>query len=136
MVKHFDQFDFEPMMHKVINQLAFTKPTEIQEKVIPTIIEGQSVIGQSYTGSGKTYAYLLPLFNKLDQRSHELKFVVLVPNGEWAKQIYEEVKKMIEYAVKEDEWKARLPLGGTVSQKRVDKLKNPHHIFLGHQVGF
>ena len=131
MVKHFDQFDFEPMMHKVINQLAFTKPTEIQEKVIPTIIEGQSVIGQSYTGSGKTHAYLLPLFNKLDPSIQEVQFVITVPTRELATQIYEEVKKIIEYADKVDEWKARLLIGGTDKQKMDDKLKKPPHIVVG-----
>src|SRR5699024_4820635 len=123
MVKHFDQFDFEPMMHKVINQLAFTKSTEIQEKVIPTIIEGQSVISESYTVYAKIHADLLSLFNKLDPRMQEVKFVINVPTGELATQIYEKVKKIIEYANKVDEWKARLLICETDKQKMDDKLK-------------
>ena len=41
-------------------------PTEIQEKMIPAILEGKDVIGRSETGSGKTLAYLLPIFEKID----------------------------------------------------------------------
>ena len=46
-------------------KLGITEPTAVQEKVIPVIAEGNHVIFQSETGTGKTFAYLLPLVKNL-----------------------------------------------------------------------
>src|SRR5690625_1990748 len=86
----FRQFSFQPVLYDVIHQLKFQKPTEIQQQVIPAAIKGQSIIGQSHTGSGKTHAYLLPMFQQIDSAKTGVQFVITAPTRELATQIYEE----------------------------------------------
>ena len=43
-----------------------TKPTEIQAKLIPSMLDGKDIIAKSQTGSGKTLSYLIPIFMKID----------------------------------------------------------------------
>ncbi|WP_087971695.1 DEAD/DEAH box helicase [Oceanobacillus rekensis] len=128
---NFDHFAFHPILKDIVGSLNFKQPTEIQEKVIPAILKGQSVIGQSRTGSGKTHAYLLPLFNQLDTNKQEVQFVITAPTRELATQIHDEVRKMIHYAERDGKWIAKLLVGGTDKQKMVDKLKTPPHIIVG-----
>lgn len=127
----FNQFSFQTMILDVIHQLKFTQPTEIQEKVIPRVLKGESVIGQSFTGSGKTHSYLLPLFNQLDASKQEVQFVITAPTRELATQIFNEIKNIIHYADKESDWRVRLLIGGTDKKKTIEKLKQPPHIIVG-----
>ncbi|MFD1850258.1 DEAD/DEAH box helicase [Oceanobacillus bengalensis] len=127
----FEAFSLDQRMIDVIGKLKFKQPTEVQEKVIPKVLKGQSVIGQSRTGSGKTHAFLLPLFNQLDTTKREVQFVITAPTRELATQLYDEVKKIITLADKEGEWIAKLLVGGTDKQKMKDKLKEAPHIIVG-----
>ena len=52
-------------MLKTIAREGFTRPTEIQEKVIPLAVRGNDILGCAQTGSGKTLAFLLPILQKL-----------------------------------------------------------------------
>ncbi|MFC2948373.1 DEAD/DEAH box helicase [Virgibacillus sediminis] len=128
---NFRDFSFQPMMEQIIRGLQFRKPTEIQQEVIPAALEGKSVIGHSRTGSGKTHAYLLPLFNKLEEDKREVQFVITAPTRELATQIYDEVRKIIRFSDKEHTWTAKLLVGGTDKQKMAEKLKQPPHIIVG-----
>lgn len=128
---NFEQFSFDPILNDVVHRLKFKQPTEIQQKIIPSIIKGESVIGQSHTGSGKTHAYLLPLFHRIDVSKRQVQFVVTAPTRELAMQIYEEVKKIIHYAGQDEKWIAKLLVGGTDRKKMAEKLKQPPHIIVG-----
>ncbi|WP_029266748.1 DEAD/DEAH box helicase [Virgibacillus alimentarius] len=127
----FKQFAFHSLLNNVIRQLNFQKPTEIQQKIMPSILKGESVIGQSQTGSGKTHAYLLPLFQKMKTERQEVQFVITAPTRELATQIYEEVKKITHYANKDGKWISKLLVGGTDREKMAEKLKQPPHIIVG-----
>lgn len=127
----FSKLSLNPLMINVIEQLKFSKPTEIQEQVIPAIIEGKSVIGQSHTGSGKTHAFLLPLFNQIQTGKREVQFVITSPTRELALQLYKEVKTIIEFADKTGEWIPKLVTGGTEKKKMADQLRIPPHIIVG-----
>src|SRR5699024_7983111 len=131
MAKHFDEFSFRPAIKKVVERLNFYEPTPIQSQVIPAVLKGTSVIGQSQTGSGKTHAYLLPLFNQIDVNNHEIQFVITAPTRELAMQIYDEVKKIIDYAGMSGSLNAKLLVGGTDRQKMMAKLKTPPHFIVG-----
>ncbi|PWU68500.1 DEAD/DEAH box helicase [Gracilibacillus dipsosauri] len=125
----FKQYQLKESMDHIIDQLGFYEPTPIQAKVIPEALKGNSIIGQSETGSGKTHAFLIPLFNNLTDDNHT-QVVLTAPTRELAIQIYDEVKKMINYADKETEWRAKLLIGGTDKKRMVDKLKEPPHIIV------
>ncbi|MDC3415541.1 DEAD/DEAH box helicase [Aquibacillus salsiterrae] len=126
----FKQYALTSTINQVIDQLGFHEPTPIQQKVIPAALRGESIIGQSQTGSGKTHAYLLPLLNSLDESKKEVQFVVTAPTRELATQIYNEVKKIIEFAKKEQEWHAKLFIGGTDKKRTIEKLKEQPQIVI------
>lgn len=127
----FEDLQLNPIVNDVIERLKFKNPTEIQEKVIPAIIKGDSVVGQSRTGSGKTHAFLLPLFHGLESDKKEVQFVITAPTRELATQLYGEVRNIITLADKTKEWNAKLLVGGTDKQKMTEKLKTPPHIIVG-----
>lgn len=128
----FKQFELNETIQQVIQSLHFKQPTNIQKEVIPAIINGKSVVGKSHTGSGKTHSFLIPLFNRIDSNKNEVQFVITLPTRELAQQLYDEVKKMIQFANMEDDWTAKLLVGGTDRHKMSEKLEGkPPHIVVG-----
>lgn len=84
----------------VIKRLNYTAPTSIQAQAIPAIMSGRDVIGVAKTGSGKTVAFLLPLFRHIkDQRPLEQMegplAVVMTPTRELAVQIHKDCKPFL-----------------------------------------
>lgn len=94
----FEQFNLPKSVQKAIDDLGFTTPTPIQEKTFSVIMSGRDMMGIAQTGTGKTFAYLLPLL-KLYKFSpgHTPKIVVLVPTRELVVQVVEEVEKLTKY---------------------------------------
>ncbi|WP_407268409.1 DEAD/DEAH box helicase [Radiobacillus sp. PE A8.2] len=127
----FKQYAINPTITDVIDRLGFYEPTAIQQKVIPAVLRGESVIGQSHTGSGKTHAYLLPLFNEIEESKEEVQFVVTAPTRELAIQIHDVVKQVIAYADKTSVWTSKLFIGGTDKKKTIEKLKVMPHVVVG-----
>ncbi|KIW67662.1 hypothetical protein PV04_06894 [Phialophora macrospora] len=84
----------------VIQKLGYEAPTSIQAQAIPAIMSGRDVIGVAKTGSGKTIAFLLPMFRHIkDQRPLESLDgpigLVLSPTRELATQIHKECKPFL-----------------------------------------
>ncbi|KAI5119905.1 hypothetical protein M0805_003709 [Coniferiporia weirii] len=84
----------------VIKRLGFTAPTPIQSQAIPAIMSGRDVIGVAKTGSGKTVAFLLPLFRHIkDQRPLEQMegpmAIIMTPTRELAVQIHRDCKPFL-----------------------------------------
>lgn len=94
----FEQFNLPKSVQKAIDDLGFTTPTPIQEKTFSVIMSGRDMMGIAQTGTGKTFAYLLPLL-KLYKFSptHTPKIVILVPTRELVVQVVEEVEKLTKY---------------------------------------
>ena len=84
---NFEQFNLQPYLLNAINALGFKEPTPIQERVIPMVMSGKSVVGQSRTGSGKSHAFLLPIFNKLNLDANYVQVVITAPSRELAFQL-------------------------------------------------
>ncbi|OZJ04765.1 hypothetical protein BZG36_01868 [Bifiguratus adelaidae] len=85
---------------EVIRKLNYTSPTSIQAQAIPAIMKGRDVIGVAKTGSGKTIAFLLPMFRHIkDQRPLENMegpiAVIMTPTRELAVQIHRECKPFL-----------------------------------------
>ncbi|MCP3025659.1 DEAD/DEAH box helicase [Halobacillus sp. A5] len=128
----FKEYSIGSNVEQIIEGLGFNQPTPIQQKVIPAALRGESLIGQSHTGSGKTHAYLLPLMDQIDEAEQGVQFVVTAPTRELAMQIYNEVKKAVQLANKEEVWRASLVIGGTDKQRMIEKLAgNPPQIIVG-----
>jgi ATP-dependent RNA helicase CshB len=127
----FERFNLKPFIIEAIKHLQFYKPTEIQERLIPSIIRGESAIGQSQTGTGKTHAYLLPIIERINPKLHEVQAVITAPTRELATQIYHEILKIIKFCSDEEKITARCFVGGTDKLRTIEKLKVQPHIVVG-----
>ena len=65
MTTDFSQLGIEQPLLDRLSAINITEPTAVQKKVIPLIAEGSHLLFQSETGTGKTFAYLLPLIQRL-----------------------------------------------------------------------
>ncbi|MEI5905818.1 DEAD/DEAH box helicase [Bacillus spongiae] len=129
MSHQFHKFSFKPFISQAIEASGFHEPTEIQEKMIPTILKGESAIGQSQTGTGKTHSFLLPILQKIQPEKQAVQAVITAPTRELAQQIYKVIMDITKYA--NDEISARLFIGGTDKQRSITKLKSQPHIVVG-----
>ncbi|MFH6942994.1 DEAD/DEAH box helicase [Flavobacterium sp. FlaQc-50] len=94
----FEQFNLPKSLQKAIDELGFVKPTPIQEKTFSVIMSGRDMMGIAQTGTGKTFAYLLPLLKLYKfTPTNTPKIVVLVPTRELVVQVVEEIEKLTKY---------------------------------------
>jgi ATP-dependent RNA helicase RhlE len=94
----FEKFNLPKSLQKAVDELGFVTPTPIQEKSFSVIMSGRDMMGIAQTGTGKTFAYLLPLL-KLYKFTHTNtpKIVILVPTRELVVQVVDEVEKLTTY---------------------------------------
>jgi ATP-dependent RNA helicase DeaD len=79
-----------------LDELGYEEPTPIQRETIPSMIEGNDLLGQAATGTGKTAAFALPILQRLDERRGRKSTpsaLVLVPTRELAMQVSEAIFK-------------------------------------------
>jgi len=91
----FSDFNFHNDLLEGINAIGFEQPTPIQEKAIPTIIEGKDLIGSAQTGTGKTAAFLLPIIDQILKEGaddHHIDALIVVPTRELAMQIDQQLE--------------------------------------------
>lgn len=94
----FEQFNLPKSVQKAIEDLGFVTPTPIQEKSFSVIMSGRDMMGIAQTGTGKTFAYLLPLLKLYKfTPTNTPKIVILVPTRELVVQVVEEVEKLTKY---------------------------------------
>ncbi|WP_428228821.1 DEAD/DEAH box helicase [Flavobacterium sp.] len=94
----FEKFNLPKSVQKAIDELGFVTPTPIQEKSFAVIMSGRDMMGIAQTGTGKTFAYLLPLLKLYKfTPTNTPKIVILVPTRELVVQVVEEVEKLTKY---------------------------------------
>jgi ATP-dependent RNA helicase DeaD len=93
----FAELMLAPEVNRAIAEMGFVRPTEIQSRVIPLLLDGRDVIGQAQTGTGKTAAFGIPLIEGIDETLLHTQALVLAPTRELAIQIGEEVRKIGRY---------------------------------------
>ncbi|PLA94063.1 DEAD/DEAH box helicase [Ligilactobacillus salivarius] len=119
---NFKEFNFKEYIYQALDEINFKEPTEVQARLIPTILKGKSVVGQSQTGSGKTHTFLLPIFQNLNAQKDEVQAVITTPSRELAYQIYEAAKQLAKFSP-ENIWIQNY-VGGTDKQRQIEKLKS------------
>lgn len=77
--------------------MGYRQPTEIQEQVLPTLLDGNDVIGQAQTGTGKTAAFGIPLVEGIEEGLRAPQALVLAPTRELALQISEELRRLARF---------------------------------------
>ena len=126
----FSKYNFKEYINKGLESISFYKPTEIQEEVIPLVLDGNNIVGKSQTGTGKTHAFILPILQKLDEQEKTVQAVVIVPTRELGKQIYDEFLKITKFS--ENEIDIRLYVGGTDRNNEIERLsKTSPQIVIG-----
>ena len=69
-----------------------TIPTGIQETAIPFALENKDIIAEAHTGTGKTLAFLIPIFEKINVEKREMQAIILAPTHELVVQIESQIK--------------------------------------------
>ena len=94
----FEHLQLPLSVQKAIDELGFTHPTPIQVKALPVILSGRDVMAIAQTGTGKTFAYLLPLLKQWKfQKIDTPRVLILVPTRELVVQVHEEIEKLTKY---------------------------------------
>ena len=117
----FNDFNLKPYLVKAVTAINFRTPTPVQERVIPEIMKGKSVVGQSATGSGKTHAFLLPIFSRIQEDDQSVQAVITTPSRELAYQIYNAAKQLNKFA--DQPLTIHNYVGGTDKQHQIDQLE-------------
>src|SRR5713226_10761558 len=87
---NFSQLGLAPAQVRACESLGYTEPTPIQTRAIPVVLDGQDLIGCAETGTGKTAAFLLPIIQRISEKSRPgVRVLVLAPTRELALQIHQ-----------------------------------------------
>ncbi len=94
----FEELNLSRALHKALADLGFVNPTPVQEKAFPVIMSGKDVIGIAQTGTGKTFAYLLPVLRQFSfSNQKDPRILILVPTRELVIQVVGEIQKLTTY---------------------------------------
>jgi ATP-dependent RNA helicase DeaD len=103
-------------------------PTPIQEQAIPIVMAGKDIIAQAQTGTGKTFAFILPILEKINREAAPVQALIVTPTRELALQITAEIQKLIA----DMEGVAVLAIyGGQDVDKQLKRLKRNPQIVVG-----
>ena len=126
-MKTFSNLGLNDSICKVMQQLEFDSPTEIQTRSIPMILQGKDIVGLSQTGTGKTFAFALPIIQNTDENKF-VQSLIICPTRELAEQILLEIKKI---TAKIQGVRAVAIYGGADMQHQVYSLKRGANIVIG-----
>lgn len=93
-MKSFTTLGLEPALVQILQKQGITHPTPIQEQAIPSIFKGQDIIGHAQTGTGKTFAFLLPLLQRVNVDVFQEQVLIIAPTRELIKQIADVAKPL------------------------------------------
>jgi ATP-dependent RNA helicase DeaD len=116
-------FNELPILDKTkeaINALGFETLTPIQAEAIPVAMTGQDIIGQAQTGTGKTFAFGIPMLEKIDPNLRLTQGLIICPTRELATQVYKEILKLVKF---NKEINATLIVGGESYEGQFRALK-------------
>jgi ATP-dependent RNA helicase DeaD len=111
-----------------LKEFGVAKPTPIQEKAIPFVMNGRDVIAQAQTGTGKTFAFILPILEKINPLASHVQALIVTPTRELALQITEEFEKLTNDI---DGVDVLAVYGGQDVDKQLKKLKKNVQIVVG-----
>lgn len=119
----FSNYSITDEVKRGVDGLGFKKPTDIQFKSIPAILNGEDVLGIAQTGTGKTAAFAIPLVHKVQTssikgRKDGVRCLIMVPTRELAQQIQGVFNKIAKYTTV----KAYAITGGVAQDPQIDKL--------------
>ena len=114
----FKELQFKPFIKDALNELEFVETTPVQELVFKKLKSNTNIIVQSATGSGKTHAFLLPIFDRIDVNSKTVQAVIIAPTRELATQLYNVASQVAKFA----DIDVRLYIGGASRDNEIRRL--------------
>ena len=92
MNKSFNELNINNSIVVGLEKQNITIPTGIQETAIPFALENKDIIAEAHTGTGKTLAFLIPIFEKINLEKREMQAIILAPTHELVVQIESQIK--------------------------------------------
>ena len=123
----FDQLGLPASLVRVLTTLKITSPTPVQAAAIPPALQGKDVLASAQTGTGKTFAYALPLATRLMQDPDSMA-LVLVPTRELAVQVVAALRQLHS---KDNPIKTALLIGGDSMPKQLAHLRQRPRVIVG-----
>jgi superfamily II DNA/RNA helicase len=120
----FADFQVSDLLKRNITHRGYITPTPIQDKAIPSIIEGRDLIGIANTGTGKTAAFLIPLINKV-LKDRRQKILIVTPTRELAAQIKDE---LVAFSSGLNMYSALCIGGASMFKQKNDLKRNPNFV--------
>ena len=126
MSKLLSDLGINPEIQQALTELEIATATDIQEQVIPFILnQTEDLVALAKTGTGKTAAFGLPLLQLVDVENSNIQTLILSPTRELSQQIYNNLKEFGKYL---PEVSIVLLSGGNSVKSQIEELKSPTHI--------
>jgi len=125
----FTELQLAPELIAALEKQQISDPTPIQSAALPVLIAGHDAYLHAETGTGKTLAYLLPIFSRLDIDQVATQAVIVAPTHELALQIHRQCCDLAQNAGRPV--RSLLLIGGTSTERQIDKLKKKPHLVVG-----
>jgi len=128
-VDSFDDLDLSPVMRRALQRAGFSEPSPIQGQLIPLALEGEDVIGQARTGTGKTASFAIPILEQLDslEDCKDPQAIIIVPTRELADQVARETERLA-FGV---ETEVAVLSGGKNLNRQLRQLENGVQVVVG-----
>ncbi len=125
----FKELIIDPRLQGALDTLGFTTPTEVQQAVLPVLIDKapQDIHGQAQTGTGKTLAFGLPLITRIDVAQRCVQGLVVVPARELALQVFENLRPFAKALGIE----MLVIYGGMSITDQISRLRKGVHLIIG-----
>ncbi|MGF0006102.1 DEAD/DEAH box helicase [Eubacteriales bacterium SGI.150] len=124
-VVRYDQLELSPELMRAIEKKGYVQATPVQGGAIPYFMEWRDVIAKAPTGTGKTFAFGIPMVEHVDPASDAVQGLVLAPTRELAIQIMEELRDLCEF---KEGVRAVVLYGGQPIEKQITQLKKKPQI--------
>ncbi|MHA1809973.1 MAG: DEAD/DEAH box helicase [Candidatus Heimdallarchaeaceae archaeon] len=124
----FQDYNLKPEIKKALEEMGIQTPTDIQEKAIPKILEGEKshILAQAKTGTGKTLAFSIPLAENLDPSQRNVQAVIMVPTRELCKQVFHVISDLTKYR----HLKAVEVYGGVSIDRQIKNIRSGAQIII------
>jgi len=127
-ITDFSALSLKPALLDNIASLGYERLTPIQAATLPAILEGNDVIAQAKTGSGKTAAFAIGLLSRLDLQHFSVQALVVCPTRELADQVCKEIRRLARFT---QNIKVQPLCGGTPFRTQATALEHGVHVVVG-----
>lgn len=127
VVDNFDNMNLKENLLRGIYAYGFEKPSSIQQRAIIPLAQGNDLIAQAQSGTGKTATFTIGSLQRVDESLLEVQTLILAPTRELAKQIQKVVLALGDYL----ELRCHACIGGTRVSDDIDTLRNGVHVVVG-----